>query len=238
MKLYKLSPNLLGLVIGLGAPFATAAPLNITNIDGSWVNATPPSNITSTTNVTGSGTDSIRWGGLPFGIGEGSGYDFTPAANITGAPLGTPFVLGVFTHINQPIPFSITGVQYTFQFTTNGNPGSLANTFTFDHNETPNNPNNPSPADDDIVTISPFSFNSLITVGSDVYYFNLLGFSTNGGTTISSVFNSPEGSVNNANLYGIVTAQPLNLVPAPATAWLLLPAMGWFSIRRQTKSTK
>jgi hypothetical protein len=55
------------------------------------------------------------------------------------------------------------------------------------------------------VTVSQIGINSLITVGGDTYFFNLLGFSTNGGATIKNVFQSPEGGNNSAGLYAMVT---------------------------------
>jgi hypothetical protein len=65
------------------------------------------------------------------------------------------------------------------------------------------------------------NLNSLITVGTDTYYFNLLGFSTNGGATISAVFQTEEGKANTAGLYGVVTARPIT-APDPGSSLLLL----------------
>jgi hypothetical protein len=93
----------------------------------------------------------------------------------------------------------------------------VAAVFPFAHNETPNNTGT-SPADDDIVTITTPLVNIPIVVGTDVYYFNLLGFSTNGGGTFDSVFQSPEGSSNTATLYGQLTSDP---VPEPGVLTLL-----------------
>ena len=76
----------------------SAAPLNITNIDGSWVNANPALNITATSNVASPGTDSVRWGGTVGDINTGSGYDFTPATDLIPVTLNSNFALGTFTH--------------------------------------------------------------------------------------------------------------------------------------------
>ena len=59
-------------------------------------------------------------------------------------------------------------------------PRRRAASSTFAHNETPNLTGT-SPADDDIVTITAPIVNLPITVGTDVYFFNLLGFSVDGG---------------------------------------------------------
>jgi hypothetical protein len=204
---------------------ASAVPLNITDIDGSWSNGAPAGNITALSNVASPGIDSVRWGGEAGNIASGSGYDFAPAADLIPATQDVPFALGVFTHINQGIPSgtSITGIDYEFQFTTNGIPANLTDTFLFNHNETPNDTGT-SPADDDIVTISSVSLNQLITVGTDTYFFNLLGFSLDGGVTIDNVFSSPEGGNNNATLFGIITDEPLN-VPEPGTVILLFSGL-------------
>jgi len=56
-------------------------------------------------------------------------------------------------------------------------------------------------------------------VGSDLYFFNLLGFSVDGGLTFQSVFSSPEGGHNSALLYGQLTRE--QVVPEPANLLLL-----------------
>jgi hypothetical protein len=213
---------------------ANAAPLDITNIQGSWLNVVPgPGGTSVISNVGGQGTDTVRWPSP--GDPNQSGYNFTPSGDIIGAALNTPLLLGTFQHINQVVGSSILSVDYSFGFSTNGNPPSLSDTFHFDHNETPNSTGT-SPADDDIVTISSVFLNQVIIVGGDTYFFNLLGFSTNNGATFSSVFSSPEGGTNTAKLYGQITAQP---VPEPGTLMLfstgIVIAAG--RLRRRTRMT-
>src|SRR5262249_22717852 len=171
------------------------------------------------------GTDTARWG-VPLNV-DRSGYDFTPTAGAIAPALGVPFSLGNFVHHNNPVTnddgSGITGIDYSISFSTNGVPPGLADTFHFDHNETPNAEPCPSPSAipcDDIVTISSINLNSIITVGSDVYFFNLLGFSTNGGATISSQFFSEEGAQNSAQLFAVVTAQPI-ITPEPGSLFLI-----------------
>jgi len=213
------------LTLGLAVP-AGATSLTISNIVGGWQNADPAANATIT-NQAGQALDKAVWGTPQGGPGP-SGYDFTPTAGSITPALGVAFALGTFVHHNNPIAAgtSIVGIDYSFGFDTNGIPSSLADVFHFDHNETPNVAPCPSPSAipcDDIVTISSVNLNALITVGSDAYFFNLLGFSTNGGATFSSQFFSQEGGQNSAELFGVVTERPVggDAVPEPASLVLL-----------------
>jgi len=199
---------------------ANALPLTITGINGSWVpgSVVPPGSA-DIVNAANQGLDTIRW---PAGSAAQSGYNFTPAGNVSPVN-GTPFLLGTFVHLNFPISSSITAVDYSFGFGTNGVPNTLGpQAFHFVHNETTNS--TPCAAGsvsvcDDYVTISSVTLNANIVVGGDTYFFNLLGFSTNGGVTISNVFQTQENQSNTSGLYGVVTQTPV--VPEPASMLLL-----------------
>ena len=199
-----------------------AALLDITNIEGGWSDATPVSINGNINNVDGQGTDEVRWGLSATSSGQ-SGYDFTPGSDLFDISIGTNFHLGTFTHLNNPIytPWdapSLETINYDFGFETNGTPGSLSTSFSFTHDETLNSIDNCPLGSistcDDYVDIANTTLNQLINVDGDSYYFNLLGFSTDGGNTFSSSFQSPELGSNSADLYGIVTAYA---VPEPGT---------------------
>ena len=193
------------LALGLTATPAAAGPIDLTNISGVWQNPVGGDN------VTGAGTTSISWGD---GLAPDSGYLFAAGGDLLDAAVGVPLLLGTFTHYNEQIPLpALTAVDLDFGFDTNGVPASAGGVFTFAHNETPNL-TGMSPADDDIVTITAPIVNLPINVGGDLYFFNLLGFSVDGGTTIENVFSSVEGGTNSALLYGQLTTEP---VPEPAS---------------------
>lgn len=210
----------------LAARPAFASPIHITDILGHWQNAVGGP-LTLSNNQAGQLTDQIRWGGDLSGEPFGSGYDFTPSANILGVPVETPFVLGTFTHHNQPIALGtgITGVQYALQFSTNGAPGVLGTVLSFSHNETPNTPPPTCPPGTigpycaDVVTIGTAVLGWPISVGSERYTFTLLGFSPD-GVTFNSSYISQENGSNTTRLYGVVSSSPMT-TPEPAGLLLL-----------------
>jgi hypothetical protein len=199
-KCFAVGLLVLGLTVGL-APVVGAIPISA--VDGTWENAVGGANV-SINNLVDPRT--ARWGTT---TGSQSGYNFSPAITPFEAPVGTPFSLGTFNHLNFVIASgtSITGIDLNFTMTINGFP-PLAGTFNFIHNETPN------PAADVVTITSPLLTNTPF----DGYFFKLLGFSSDGGTTIVTSFTTNEDAENPADLYGLITP---SAIPEPATMLLL-----------------
>ncbi|NOD77955.1 VPLPA-CTERM sorting domain-containing protein [Ruegeria sp. HKCCD4315] len=199
---------------------SAASALSVTAISPSWQNVNPTTGITESSSGS---TISLRWGGGS----NPSGYDFTP----TGTPIlnlspDTAFDLGQFTHLNFPIPGEVlSSVDLVVDLQIGGGP-LVSSTFSLTHNETLNRPAN-CPQDatpcNDIVTIANSLGSQNFTYGGQNFVFSVLGFSQDGGNTISTGFSTVEGAQNHATLYGQYTVAP---VPLPAAGWLLLGGIG------------
>jgi hypothetical protein len=210
---------------------AHAALITIDSISDGWLNAVGGSGV-SITNAGNPGVDRIRWG-TDIGNGQ-SGYDWNSTNTPFVVTTGTPFSLGRFTHINEAIGSgtSITQVDLSLVVGNFDSPATLGGTFTFHHNETPNT----SPGCcNDLVTISNAFFNAPFQDnGFTNYYFTLLGFSTDGGTTITSSFSTVEGLENHADLYAVVTETP---IPEPSSLLLLGSGLGAGALRARRRRT-
>jgi hypothetical protein len=191
---------------------AHASTLNVTSVTGVWTATTG-----TPFNLNGLGSNSIRWGDPATNAGQ-SGYDFVGVAPPTQTFTSSPFTLGTFTHINEPIASgtSITGATLlvTFQFNTDADGNiahTLVETYQFAHNETPNNCGC-SPGDDDIVTaLLNVGGSQTIPIGGQNFVFNVTAFEQNGNTVTQ--FSSPEGGTNSAFLIGSFV--DVRTVPGP-----------------------
>ncbi|WP_246166854.1 THxN family PEP-CTERM protein [Marinobacter salinexigens] len=115
---------------------AAAFPVNLDSVSGQWVDAVGGQN------VTGEGTNQIRWGGS-YGNKSGYGFEANPLLPQT-INDASPFVLGEFTHYNYEIPSdsAIDSVNLDVYASFSNGGGAVATgpfTFNFLHNETPNN---------------------------------------------------------------------------------------------------
>ncbi|MCB1136991.1 MAG: THxN family PEP-CTERM protein [Chlamydiia bacterium] len=183
-----------------------AIVVEVDNVDGVWTSVDPVGS------ATGIGTNEIRWG-TPASYSGKSGYNFngvTPPTVVTSD--STPFLLGTFTHINYPITgTSITQAELSvdFDLTIDGIVfNNTTFTYTFLHNETPNNGPNP----DDIVTFVNPSPGQMVIANGQGYVVEILGFEVGGN--IVSQFYTKENKMNSANLIAQVRQVG---IPEPTT---------------------
>ena len=208
------------------ASSVSAATLTVVDITASWSNIQGGQYVTNT--VTGDGTAQLRWG-YPATYAGKSGYDFNPTDTPFDVQAADPFVLGEFTHINEPIlsGTAITGAQLDIFIDIGDGAGPYK--FSFAHNETPN-VGYPGCCND-IVTISDLVTSDTVTILNQLYTLTILGFSTDHGQTYTMEFSSPEGGSNSAELYAhFTTVTPL---PAALPLFLtMLGGLGWLKWRR------
>jgi len=206
----------------MAAP-ARADLITIDTISTAWQNPVGGANIVINNTA---GLDTIRWGTGQTPAGP-SGYNWLPEATPFVAPSEVPFSLGTFTHVNQPISATadaITSVDQAFTVGTFQSPATLSATCLFSHEEIFNGLPCAYPCTTpcaDRVTVSDAFFNAPFLYNDIPHFFTLLGFSTDGGATISTVFVTQEGMNNNADLYAIITHTPVGEVPEPTSLVLI-----------------
>jgi hypothetical protein len=217
-------------VVMMASPLLAAPILQVTATDGTWTNAVP----LVTVNNTGT-PRTARWGTPPLGSTNQSGYNYTPNATPISADVdGVAFLLGTFQHLNYPITgTTLSSIDLAFSMSWGGSftPSPLNGTFSFTHDETPNNANpcaygglnnqgvNINGCADRVTVSSPL-FNTLISDGVNTYFFTMVGFSQDGGATSSFEFLTIENQTNRAGLYGRLTSVPIS-VAEPGTMLLL-----------------
>jgi len=218
-----------------------SATVSLSSLTGTWSNATgTPTNL----DYDSGNNSSVSWGS-----GGTSSYslNLAPTASlgltvpiIQVVPPNTgPFLIGRFTHDNQAINSgtSITGVDLQIGFDVLIDSTALGMKyfdFRFTHDETPNaaNPCAYGGANNqglnvsgcgDRVLVSALNSSESFVVGNIAYTFDVVGFSTDQGQTITSTFLTKEDRSNSAQLYARILAveEPSTSVPEPASLALL-----------------
>lgn len=196
----------IALTIGFSAS-ASAATLDIQDINGVWSSARPAT-------VDGVGTNSIRWG-TP-GFVERSGYDFDAADDLS-VESDTAFSLGTFNHLNFPIRGEVLqSAMLEVSFRVGGLTSPIASTFSFLHDETLNDlprclngqnngvgVNAQGCADLVTATLNPDRVEDF-TIDGVTYTLDVLGFQFEGETL--EEFFTEENQENSAELLAFFTA--------------------------------
>lgn len=177
---------------------------------------------------TGLNTDQLGWGpAFPSGstaIDDISSYVFEGIVGGMASVDGSNFVIGDFTHNNFTIRRpSITGASLAVELDFVADGVMPTFNFDFEHTETPNNANpcaaggtNPCP---DLVSIPVTTAQENVTLGETSYTLDIVGFSQDGGSTLTESFLTSESQANTAELFGRLVE--VTEVPAPATPLLI-----------------
>src|SRR5215471_11608064 len=230
------------------APASATVTVEINDIVGSWQFAVPPPPNTTITN--GNPTSIISWGNPAAPNTNQSAYHFTSAADLSITLLppvnSGPELFGTFAHLNFPIftPFlQSVELKVTADIVVAGvDQGTKTFLFDFTHDETPNGgpPGGPftgtcpfptagSPNGvginingcADHVTVTNNNSSQTFTVGGVQYTFSFLGFSQDGGVTITNDFLTVENETNTAGLYAQVMTTEIPTAPEPGSLALM-----------------
>ena len=230
------------LMVGLAPSLASAASITITNTTPTWGSVVGGDNVN--TGRSGSGNNSVYqvfWGD-PASFAGQSGLGFNPANPPSGTyATDTTFLLGTLYHYNEPIYGAASSAQLNLATTVAGAvPTSQTFAYRFDIDETPNVgrasacPYPSTTACSDKITFVNLDTSNAFSINGSPYTIQLLGFSTDGGKTVSTSFISQEDQTNSAGLYARITAPAATAVPEPASLLLLgAPLLAFGLLRRQ-----
>ncbi|HKW81148.1 MAG TPA: THxN family PEP-CTERM protein [Casimicrobiaceae bacterium] len=232
------------------SPALASDTVTLTNITGAWFNPTPVVGIAIVNSPSTAIPSTIRWGVPAAPNTFQSGYDYTGMAGpldftVNPPPTTGAQLIGTFNHLNFPVfPPNLQSVELNVaaDVAVDGTPqGTFHFIFDFTHDETPNGgpPGGPftgtcpypSPGSPngtginvngcaDQVTVTSGAASQSFVVAGVHYTLEVIGFSQDGGATITNKFQTIEDQNNTAGLYARVSATTPT-VPEPASLALL-----------------
>lgn len=239
--------RLFAAALAVAVPVAGASAQTISSITAQWANAVPATATMNNTNP-----DEIRacWPGansadcMDLGTHQDlSGYIFQRAMVPFEPGIGTPFILGTFTHWNIGIPRTqaLTSIDLLFSFTIEG--VDVNDTWTVSHEETPNSgtcayPSDTPCADRVSFAIAGGGAPTPFMYDGKQYILTIFGFGEDAGEAeLNPEFITQEGEENTTYLWAQIRTVPTETVPEPATMTLLATGLaGMAAARRRRKS--